>query len=109
MRHNIKQCIMAKEKGYTKRVETTATTTGERAFQSKDVETDLLFGKKNYMYILSGIGFIFLGMVLMSGGHMPSPEIWDESLIYSPIRITVAPMLILIGLIVNVYAVFVKK
>jgi len=45
----------------------------------------------------------------MSGGHMPSPDVWDESLIYSPIRITVAPMLILAGLIVNVYAVFVKK
>jgi len=55
------------------------------------------------------IGLIFLGMVLMSGGHMPSPDVWDESLIYSPIRITVAPILILAGLIVNVYAVFVKK
>lgn len=109
MHHNIKQIKMAKEKGYTKRVETSATGTAERTIQTKDVETDLLFGKKNYIYILSGIGLIFLGMVLMSGGHMPSPDVWDESLIYSPIRITVAPILILAGLIVNVYAVFVKK
>lgn len=37
---------MAKEKGYTKRVETSATGTAERTIQTKDVETDLLFGKK---------------------------------------------------------------
>jgi len=40
---------------------------------------------------------------------MPSPEVWDESLIYSGRRITLAPMVILAGLIVNVYAIFVKK
>lgn len=100
---------MAKEKGYTKRVETSGSGLTDKTIQSKDVESDLLFGKKNYIFILSGIGLIFLGMVLMSGGHMPSPDVWDESLIYSPMRITVAPMLILAGLIVNVYAVFVKK
>jgi Protein of unknown function (DUF3098) len=100
---------MAKEKGYTKRVESSGSVTAEKTIQVSDVESDLLFGKKNYIFILSGIGLIFLGMILMSGGHMPSPDVWDESLIYSPIRITVAPILILAGLIVNVYAVFVKK
>jgi len=40
---------------------------------------------------------------------MPSPDVWDESLIYSTRRITIAPMFILAGLIVSVYAIFVKK
>lgn len=100
---------MAKEKGYTKRTDTSGSGNAETNIQSKAVGSDLLFGKKNYIYMLSGIGLIFLGMALMSGGHMPSPDVWDESLIYSPMRITVAPILILAGLIVNVYAVFVKK
>lgn len=99
---------MAKEKGYTRRVEND----GPKANISGSVSTtnaDLLFGKKNYQFILIGVGLIFLGLALMAGGHMPSPDVWDESLIYSPIRITVAPMLILAGLCVNVYAIFVKK
>jgi hypothetical protein len=45
----------------------------------------------------------------MSGGAMPSPDVWDESIIYSPMRIVVAPILILIGLGVEVYAIFVKN
>jgi hypothetical protein len=61
------------------------------------------------MFILIGVGLIFLGLGLMSGGHMPSPDVWDESLIYSHRRITLAPIVILAGLAVNVYAIFVKK
>ena len=61
------------------------------------------------MFILGGVGLIFLGFLLMSGGHMPSPDVWDESLIYSPVRITLAPFCILAGLVVCVFAVFVKE
>lgn len=100
---------MAKEKGYTKRIDSISDeelTTGSVLSSSND---GLLFGKKNYTMILIGLGLIFLGLALMSGGHMPSPEVWDESLIYSPRRITLAPMVIIAGLIVNVYAIFIKK
>ncbi len=69
----------------------------------------LIFGRKNYMFIIIGTAFIFIGMALMTGGHMPSPDVWDESLIYSHRRITLAPIVILIGLALNVYAIFVKK
>ncbi len=70
---------------------------------------NLIFGRRNYMFIIIGTILIFLGMALMTGGHMPSPEVWDESLIYSFRRITLAPIVILIGLGLNVYAIFVKK
>ncbi len=101
---------MAKEKGYTRRVETsTASVSNEKMDTSTMGASELIFGKNNYKFILIGLGLIFLGLALMSGGHMPSPDVWDESLIYSPVRITVAPILILAGLIVNIYAIFVKK
>lgn len=100
---------MAKDKGYTKRVDVSNSASTEKIITSKDTGNDLLFGKKNYIFILIGIGLIFVGMALMSGGHMPSPDVWDESLIYSTRRITIAPMFILAGLIVSVYAIFVKK
>ena len=100
---------MAKEKAYTRRTDTDQgqkpTVTSSYA-RSGD---HLIFGKNNYKFVLIGVGLMFLGMALMSGGHMPSPDVWDESLIYSTRRITIAPMLILAGLVVNVYAIFVKK
>lgn len=99
---------MAKEKGYTRRVENDGAKTNVGSSVSS-ANVELLFGKKNYQFIMIGVGLIFLGLALMAGGHMPSPDIWDESLIYSPMRITVAPMLILAGLCVNVYAIFVRK
>ncbi len=71
-------------------------------------DSGLLFGKKNYTFIIIGTVLIFLGMALMTGGHMPSSDVWDESLIYSFRRITLAPIVILIGLGVNIYAIFVK-
>lgn len=99
---------MAKDKGYNRRIdsvgESTISNTSSSAFND-----DLLFGKKNYMFIGIGVGLIFLGLALMSGGHMPSPDVWDESLIYSHRRITLAPIVILAGLVVNVYAIFIKK
>lgn len=102
---------MAKEKAYTRKVtEDSITSTAKTSTSTSfDVKADLLFGKNNYKFILIGVGLIFLGMILMTGGHMPSPDVWDESLIYSHRRITVAPILILVGLVINIYAIFVKK
>jgi hypothetical protein len=99
---------MAKEKGYTRRVENDGPKANISGAASP-VSAELIFGKRNFQFILIGVGLIFLGMLLMAGGHMPSPDVWDESLIYSPRRITLAPILILAGLCVNVYAIFVKK
>ena len=67
---------------------------------------ELVFGRENYKWMLIGIAVMFLGFVCMSGGAMPSPDVWDESLIYSPVRIILAPFLILAGLVVEIYAIF---
>ncbi|HMR87597.1 MAG TPA: DUF3098 domain-containing protein [Saprospiraceae bacterium] len=103
---------MAKDKGYSRRVNTDAISDGinDGSISIKQNYSDeLLFGKKNYMFIIIGVGLMFLGLALMSGGHQPDPNEWDESLIYSPRRITLAPMVIILGLLVNVYAIFAKK
>ena len=70
------------------------------------VETPLLYGRKNFLFILGGIALMGLGMLLMSGGSMPSPDIWDESIIYGFRRITLAPISILLGLALVLYSIF---
>jgi Protein of unknown function (DUF3098) len=70
---------------------------------------ELVFGRENYKWMLIGVAIMGVGFLCMSGGSMPNPNVWDESIIYSPMRIIVAPILILIGLGVEVYALFVKN
>jgi len=76
---------------------------------SSAVREPKLFGKRNYQLLALGAGLILLGMLLMLGGKQVDPNTWDESVIYSK-RITVlAPMVILSGLIVEIYAIFTKN
>ena len=51
---------------------------------------------------------ILLGFLLMSGGKSPDPHKFNYEEIYSPVRITFAPILILLGFIVEVYAIMKK-
>ncbi|HQW11846.1 MAG TPA: DUF3098 domain-containing protein [Saprospiraceae bacterium] len=67
----------------------------------------LLFTRENYKWILIGLGTMILGFLLMSGGKMPDANTWEPERIYSFRRITLAPMVILVGLVIEVYAVFV--
>lgn len=69
---------------------------------------EMLFKKKNFYFVFGGLVLMALGFILMSGGKMPSPEVWDDNLIYSVRRVFIAPLVILIGLGLNVYAVFIK-
>ena len=67
----------------------------------------LLFGKRNYKFMLIGIFFIGLGFILMSGGGSEDPNIFNEE-IYSFRRIRLAPMLVILGFIIEVYAILTK-
>ncbi len=71
-------------------------------------QSELVFGKTHFLLMAGGIVLIALGMVLMTGGAMPDPDTWDESLIYSPRRIKLAPTIILLGIILEVVAIFYK-
>ncbi len=83
-----------------------ATVSRSKSTQKVTDAFPMLFGKENYLYMLVGVGLIGLGMLLMMGGSMPSPDVWDESLIYSFRRTVLAPIVIVLGLAVEVYAIF---
>lgn len=71
--------------------------------------TEMIFGKKNYLFMAIGVGLIFLGMMLMSGGGMENPNEWKPEVIYGTRRTLIAPIFILAGLGMQIYAIFVKK
>lgn len=96
-----------------KKVVTTAkkkvkpTTSKVRSAQTRRVkEVSLLFKKQNYVLMGCGVLLIALGFLLMGGGSMPSPDVWDENLIYSFRRVTLAPIVILAGLALEIFAIF---
>lgn len=68
----------------------------------------LVFGRENYKWMLIGIVIMAVGYLCMSGGSMPDANTWNPDIIYSPVRIILAPFLILLGLAVEVYAIFKK-
>ncbi|MBS1577555.1 MAG: DUF3098 domain-containing protein [Bacteroidetes bacterium] len=67
-----------------------------------------MFTKENYIWMAVGAVVIALGMILMSGGKSDNPAVFDEKQVYSTTRITVAPILILIGLGLEIFAIFKK-
>jgi uncharacterized membrane protein YgcG len=65
-----------------------------------------LFTKDNYMWMAIGAVVIALGMILMSGGKNQDPNVFDKTVVYSTVRITIAPILILLGFVIEIYAIF---
>ena len=70
----------------------------------------MLFGKKNYTYILIGIGLILLGFILMNVGPSENPvQNYDEEKIYGVRATIIAPIVILAGFGMQVIAIFTKS
>ena len=63
------------------------------------------FNKDNYKWLFIGLGINVLGFLLMIGGGADSPEKFDGDALFSHTRITLAPILILIGYGVILYSI----
>ncbi len=83
--------------------------TGSTKKTIQGVDHSPLFGKTNYLLMVAGAVVIALGMILMSGGKSADPNVFDPKEVYSTTRVTIAPVLIVLGLVLEVYAIFRKK
>ena len=68
-----------------------------------------LFHKDNYVWMLIGGALILTGMLLMIGGKSEDPNVFNTDEVYSFKRITLAPILIIAGLVVEIYAIMKKS
>lgn len=67
-----------------------------------------IFEKQNYMWMAIGAAVIILGFLLMIGGKSADPNQFNKDEVYSFRRITLAPILIIGGLIIEIYAIMKK-
>ena len=72
-------------------------------------EATFIFGRINYIYMLIGAACLAIGLALMSGGAQPDPDQWDPTIIYSFRRITLAPMVMIVGLVMLIFAIFKRQ
>lgn len=66
---------------------------------------DTLFTKKNYQLMLVGIAVIIIGFLLMVGGASEDPNVFDPNEVYSFQRITLAPIVVMIGFGIEIVAI----
>ena len=65
---------------------------------------NFVFNKKNYVLLLSGLVLITLGIFLMIGGGSEDPEKFSKE-IFNFQRLTLAPILIVSGFVLEVFAI----
>ena len=69
--------------------------------------TGFAFGKHNYILLLAGVALIVLGFILMTGGGSKDPNVFNPEM-YDFQRLTLAPILVLIGFGVEIVAIMRK-
>jgi len=67
-----------------------------------------LFDKSNYTWMIGGVVLILIGLALMAGGKSADPHQFNYDEIYSFRRITLAPVIMMIGFAIEVYAIMKK-
>ncbi|MCH8905234.1 MAG: DUF3098 domain-containing protein [Bacteroidetes bacterium] len=72
-------------------------------------KAEFQFVRENYIMMIIGILVIIFGFVLMSGGKSVDPNVFDETKVYSFRRITIAPILVIAGFIIEIVAIFRKN
>ena len=67
-------------------------------------ESKMALGRLNYVLMLVGLGVVILGFLLMSGGGSDDPAVFNEAM-FSFRRITLAPIVVIAGFALEVYAI----
>jgi len=68
---------------------------------------DFAFSKKNYILLIIGLAFMVSGLILMIGGGSEDPTKFSDE-IFNFQRLTLAPILLAIGFIIEIFAVMHK-
>ncbi len=84
------------------------TTTDKTVLAKKASVENILFTKENYKWMVIGLVVMALGFFVMAGGKSVNPSVFNDKDVYSPMRITIAPILIVVGLVLEIFAIMKK-
>ena len=65
------------------------------------------FTKQNYILLIVGVLLICAGLLLMIGGGSDDPNVFNDD-IFNAQRLTIAPILIAAGFIIEIFAIMYK-
>ena len=82
-------------------------TTKDISKKAINEKAEFLFKKENYMLIITGVVVLIVGYFLMSGGGQ-KPNEWKVDEIYSFRRVTLAPIVVVIGYVIVIFGILRK-
>jgi hypothetical protein len=71
-------------------------------------KSSFAMGRKNYILLGAGLLTLLIGYLLMSGGGSPDPNVFNADELFSARRITIAPIVVLIGYTLVGFAIMYK-
>ncbi|EKD31119.1 MAG: hypothetical protein ACD_77C00392G0019 [uncultured bacterium] len=71
-------------------------------------DTNFAIPYKNLLYVLVGLALMVLGYILMAGGGTKDPNVFTGEEMFSFTRTVIAPVLILAGFVVEIFAIMYK-
>jgi hypothetical protein len=77
---------------------------------SKETKTDsgaFAFGKINFRLLIGSVALLLIGFIMMAGGKADNPAVFNEE-VFSFRRITLAPLVVMAGYALAVYAIIRK-
>jgi hypothetical protein len=74
--------------------------------QSTSPNVEFVFDRINYILVILGLLTIVSGFILMAGGGTTDPNVFPAEEIYSFRRTILAPIIILLGFGIEIYAIF---
>lgn len=72
--------------------------------ESENKKFDFVFGKTNYILMIAGIIILALGYILLAGGGSDDPNVFNPAM-FDAQRLFVAPILIVVGFVVEILAI----
>ncbi len=75
---------------------------------SEQPKSEFAFGKENYKLFIIAVAVVTIGYLLMVGGGSDDPTVFNKEELFSTTRITIAPIVVLIGFGLGVYAILKK-
>jgi len=80
----------------------------KQTVKTTEPESTAVLASDNYKFIIAGLVIVVIGFLLMMGGFTDDPNQFKAEEVYSFRRITLAPTVIVLGLIVEIYAIMRK-